>query len=290
MKKWIAMTLALTTAAGLMTGCSSGEESSAGSASSAGDGPVTIEFWHSMGSTTGELIQEIVDEFNASQDEVYVEAIYQGDYTTAGTKLQAAVSGGNAPQVAQIEITSVGMYANAGMLLDLMPFAENDPEFDLDGFYDGVMDFSYYDDQLISLPNGRSVPVLYYNADAFEAAGLGAPETWEDMRAAATALTGDGTYGFGLPVGDSWYYLAMVLTAGGQIYNEEGNNIGFYGEAGTKPLQLWRDMMDEGTLYIPEGEGLLLQRRPAQRVHGGDLRHDHAELRPVPEPGGQQRL
>ena len=79
MKNWIAMTLALTTAAGLMTGCSSGEESSAGSASSAGDGPVTIEFWHSMGSTTGELIQEIVDEFNASQDEVYVEAIYQGD-------------------------------------------------------------------------------------------------------------------------------------------------------------------------------------------------------------------
>lgn len=109
------------------------------------------------------------------------------------------------------------MYANAGMLLDLMPYAENDPDFGLDSFYDGVMDFSYYDGQLISLPNGRSVPVLYYNADAFQAAGLDAPETWDDLRNDAKALTKDGTYGFGLPLGDSWYYLAMVLTAGGQI-------------------------------------------------------------------------
>lgn len=252
MKRLIAFTLAVAACLSLLAGCS-GEIAAATDETAAG-GPVNIEFWHSMGSTTGELIQEIVDEFNASQDEVHVEAIYQGDYTTAGTKLQAAVSGGNAPQVAQIEITSVGMYADAGALLDLTPYAENDPEFDLDGFYDGVMDFSYYNDQLISLPNGRSVPVLYYNADAFAEAGLSALETWDDLRAAATALTGDGVYGFGLPLGDSWYYLAMVLTAGGQVYNEEGNNIGFYGEAGTKPLQLWLDMMDEGTLYLPEGE------------------------------------
>ena len=253
MKRLIASVLASASLLSLLAGCSGGVAPTA-TGESAGDGPVTIEFWHSMGSTTGELLQEIVDEFNASQDDVYVEAIYQGDYTTAGTKLQAAVSGGNAPQVAQIEITSVGMYANAGMLLDLMPYAENDPDFDLDSFYDGVMDFSYYDGQLISLPNGRSVPVLYYNADAFQAAGLDAPETWDDLRNDAKALTKDGTYGFGLPLGDSWYYLAMVLTAGGQIYNAEGNNIGFHDESGTKPLQLWLDMMNEGTLYLPEGE------------------------------------
>lgn len=259
MKRLFAILLSCAMCASLLAGCSGGKSDGDAPASSgnggSSEGPVKIEFWHSMGSSTGELVQEIVDEFNASQNEVYVDCIYQGDYTTAGTKLQAAAAGGNTPNVVQIEITRVGMYASQDMLLDLMPYAENDAEFDLDAMYPGVMDFSYYNDQLVSLPNGRSVPVLYYNADALKTAGFDkAPETWDEFKAASEAVTKDGVYGYGAPLGDSWYYLALMLTAGGQIYNEEGNNIGFHDESGTKPLQMWRDMMDEGCLYIPEGD------------------------------------
>ena len=217
--------------------------------------PVTIEFWHSMGSATGELVQEICDEFNASQDEVIVNCIYQGDYKAAGTKLQAAVSGGNAPHVAQIEITSVGMYAAEDLLLDLKPLDEADDSFDAADMYAGVMDFSWYEDKLVSLPNGRSCPVMYYNADALREAGFEkAPATWEELRAASKAVSKDGKLGYGISLGDSWYYLAMMLTAGGQVYNEEGNDIGFYGEAGEKPLQLWLDMLSDESAFIPEGE------------------------------------
>ena len=77
MKRLIASVLASASLLSLLAGCSGGAAPTA-TGESAGDGPVTIEFWHSMGSTTGELLQEIVDEFNASQDDVYVEAIYQG--------------------------------------------------------------------------------------------------------------------------------------------------------------------------------------------------------------------
>jgi sn-glycerol 3-phosphate transport system substrate-binding protein len=149
------------------------------------------------------------------------------------------------------------MYAAADCLLDLTPYAEADTDFDVNAMYPGVMDFSYYDGKLVSLPNGRSVPVMYYNADALKAAGFDtAPATWDEFREAAKATTdaANGVYGFGCPIGDSWYYLAMMLTAGGQVYNDEGNNIGFYGEAGTKPLQLWLDMASDGSLYLPEGD------------------------------------
>ena len=250
MKKLISLLLVMVMVIGMLAGCgnSAAEEPQA-------EGPIHLEFWHSMGSATGELIQEIVDEFNASQSDIVVEAIYQGDYTTAGTKLQAAVAGGNAPHVVQVEITRVGMYASQDLLLDLTPYAEADPDFDIDAMYPGVMDFSYIDGKLISIPNGRSCPVMYYNADALKAAGFEtAPATWEEMRAASAAVTKDGSMGYGASLGDSWYYLAMMLTAGGQIYNEAGNDIGFYGEAGTKPLQLWLDMIEDGSLYIPEGE------------------------------------
>lgn len=250
MKKLISLLLVMVMVIGMLAGCgnSAAKEPQA-------EGPIKLEFWHSMGSATGELIQEIVGEFNASQSDIVVEAIYQGDYTTAGTKLQAAVAGGNAPHVVQVEITRVGMYASQDLLLDLTPYAEADPDFDIDAMYPGVMDFSYIDGKLISIPNGRSCPVMYYNVDALKAAGFeNAPATWEEMRAASAAVTKDGSMGYGASLGDSWYYLAMMLTAGGQIYNEAGNDIGFYGEAGTKPLQLWLDMIEDGSLYIPEGE------------------------------------
>lgn len=250
MKKLISILLVMVMMVSMLAGCGSAPAEEAQP-----EGPIKLEFWHSMGSATGELIQEIVDEFNASQSDIIVEAIYQGDYTTAGTKLQAAVAGGNAPHVVQVEITRVGMYASQDLLLDLTPYAEADADFDIEAMYPGVMDFSYIDGKLISIPNGRSCPVMYYNADALKAAGFeNAPATWEEMRAASAAVTKDGSMGYGASLGDSWYYLAMMLTAGGQIYNEAGNDIGFYGEAGTKPLQLWLDMIEDGSLYIPEGE------------------------------------
>ena len=249
MKKLLSILLVMVMLLGMMAGCGSSD------VEEQPDGPVKLEFWHSMGSATGELIQEIVDEFNATHSDIIVEAIYQGDYTTAGTKLQAAVAGGNAPHVVQVEITRVGMYASQDLLLDLTPYAEADADFDIDAMYPGVMDFSYIDGKLISIPNGRSCPVMYYNADALRAAGFeNAPATWDELRAASAAVTKDGSMGYGASLGDSWYYLAMMLTAGGQIYNEEGNDIGFYGDAGTKPLQLWLDMIADGSLYIPEGE------------------------------------
>lgn len=266
MKRFASAALAATMMAGTLAGCSGGaEETKAAAAAADNKGaaveaeakaePVTIDFWHSMGSATGELVQEICDEFNASQDEVIVNCIYQGDYSAAGTKLQAAVSGGNAPHVAQIEITSVGMYAAEELLLDLKPFDDADDEFNASDMYAGVMDFSYYEDKLVSLPNGRSCPVMYYNADALKEAGFEtAPSTWEELRAASKAVSKDGKLGYGISLGDSWYYLAMMLTAGGQVYNEEGNDIGFYGEAGEKPLQLWLDMLADESAFIPEGE------------------------------------
>ena len=139
--------------------------------------------------------------------------------------------------------------------MDLAPFDEADDEFNAEDMYAGVMDFSWYDGKLVSLPNGRSCPVMYYNADALKAAGFEkAPETWDELRAASKAVCKDGSLGYGISLGDSWYYLAMMLTAGGQVYNEEGNGIGFAGEAGEKPLQLWLDMLADGSAFIPEGE------------------------------------
>ena len=80
---------------------------------------------------------------------------------------------------------------------------------------------------------------MYYNVDALKAAGFEtAPATWEELRNASKAVTKDGAKGYGISLGDSWYYLAMMLTAGGQVYNDAGNGIGF-AAAGEAASEAW---------------------------------------------------
>ncbi len=108
--------------------------------------------------------------------------------------------------------------------------------FDLDDFMPGLLDASYYDGELIALPHSRSLPVLYYNKDRLPQAGVeNPPETWDELKETAKALTGDGVYGYSCPL-DQWYYTSLVMNAGGTIYNEDETAIGFNNESGTASL------------------------------------------------------
>lgn len=221
----------------------------------ADDKKVEIEFWHCMGASNGELIQELTDSFNESQDKIHVKAVHQGSYTEASTKLQAALSAGDAPVVAQMEIGSLGLFADSGLLVNLQEYVDED-EFDLDDFMPGLLDASYYDDELIALPHSRSLPVMYYNKDKFTEAGLDVnnpPQTWEELKETAAVLTKDGTYGYSCPL-DQWYYCSLMMNAGGNIYNEDSTGIGFNDETGTAPLELWKEMIEAGTMHIPSGQ------------------------------------
>ena len=239
-----------------LPGCGSGAEESAPAGESGeaqSDEKIEIEFWHCMGSSNGELIEQITEAFNESQDKIYVKAVQQGSYTEASTKMQAALAAGEAPVVAQMEIGSLGVFADSGQLVDLQKYVDAE-DFDLDDFMPGLLDASYYDGALIALPHSRSLPVLYYNKDQFAAAGIeNPPETWDELKTTAAALTTDTVYGYSCPL-DQWYYTSLMMNAGGTIYNEEETGIGFNNEAGTAPLYLWKDMIAEGTMHVPSGQ------------------------------------
>lgn len=218
-------------------------------------GPQTIEFWHSAGGGRGRVLEAMVERFNALDNGVTVQATFQGSYYDMGAKLQAAVASGEDPEVVQLEIGRIGLYAFAGELVDLEPYFKEDGE-KTEDFIPGLMNYSYYDGKLISLPHGRSTPLFYYNKDMFKVAGLDpekAPATWDELALYAQKLSSGGVYGFSVPI-DSWYYLSMVMAAGGDLFNDEENNIGFAGPLGAKPLHFWLDLIGKGYMHVPPGQ------------------------------------
>ena len=78
----------------------------------------TLTFWHAMGGTNGEVLQQIVDDFNASQDEIEIKAEYQGTYDDTITKLKAAMqSDSGLPDVCQMyDVGTKFMYDSGAVI------------------------------------------------------------------------------------------------------------------------------------------------------------------------------
>lgn len=232
-----------------------GEDSEPSNSAEAADGKVDLTYWYAWGDKIGENNQNLVKQFNESQDEIHVTAEFQGTYDELHAKTQAAFAAGNAPEVTQNEIASMGVFAKSGMTQNLTSFIEGDGEIDMDDFNPGLMGNSYVDGNIHGLPYLRSTPILYMNKTLAEEVGLdpAGPETWEDFKEYARTFT-DGNGRVGMSAGiDMWIYEALIAQAGGAPMNEDYTEVTFNSEAGVEAFDLWRDMVGEGTLKLTAG-------------------------------------
>jgi sn-glycerol 3-phosphate transport system substrate-binding protein len=211
-----------------------------------------IDFWYSLPGASGEVVNALVDEYNASQDEIKVNATFQGDYYENHAKVMSSIAAGNQPDVTMVEIASIGAFADAGALEDLSKYGDDK---DMNDFIPGLMGNSYWNDTLYALPFNRSTPILYLNKNMLEAAGLDAtgPKTWDELQEYARALTKDDKIGFSTPV-DIWFYEALVFENGGNILSEDGKKPLFNSDEAVEPVVLWQDMIKEGIMKLPPGE------------------------------------
>lgn len=155
---------------------------------------IEIRFWHSMAGALGERLDELVARFNASQAEYRVTANLKRGYEDMASAALGARLAGHAPHVIQVP------EAAAGSLLEMKHafrpvyevMAEAGERLDSKSFYSPIAaSFRDRRDRLVALPFNTTVPVLFYNRDAFAKAGLDparAPRTWREVQAAALAL------------------------------------------------------------------------------------------------------
>ena len=140
----------------------------------------TITFWHAMGGTNGEVLQQIVDDFNASQDEIEIKAEYQGTYDDTITKLKAAMqSDSGLPDVCQMYDVGTKFMYDSGSVIPVEDKFES-TGYDKSSVMDVISSYYTVDGKQYAMPFNVSTPMLYYNKDVFEAAGLD-PETKHEI-------------------------------------------------------------------------------------------------------------
>ncbi len=167
-----------------------------------------ISWWHAMTDATAERLEKMAADFNASQSDYKVVPVFKGNYTETMTGAVAAFRAKKQPHIVQVfEVGTASMMAAKGAVYPVEQLMKDaGVEFDKSDYLPAVL--SYYQStsgQQLSLPFNSSSPVLWYNKEAFEKAGVEAvPATWNEMKSASEKLVAAG-YKCGFSVGwQSW--------------------------------------------------------------------------------------
>lgn len=189
-KKWLSFTLTAG-AALLLAACGGGNEEASDNNTGTDGGKVSIEFWSFWGSgLRRDAIEEIIEDFNTSQDEIEVEYVYQ-PWGDIWTKSLASIAAGDPPDVIVQDINSVQQRAEAEQSTNIQEYIEQDGNEMESTFYPHLWETVFYEDNAYALPFNTDTQVLFYNKDAFEEAGLDPetpPATWEELEEYARAL------------------------------------------------------------------------------------------------------
>ncbi|SDF02967.1 ABC transporter substrate-binding protein [Limimaricola pyoseonensis] len=191
---------------------------------------VTLQFWDNQQTESGlsQYQQEAVDRFMQENPEIRVE-VTTIPYPEYQQRLLTAVQGGNAPDIATLDQIWTGAFAAAGALVPLDERAEA-AGVSRDAFFGGAWDSAVYEDGLYGIPFNVDVwQFSFFNRALLEEAGV-APErlaTFEGLREAAEALSGEGRFGVGLfgHQGEDTVVVAnsFIFSNGGQVLAEDGS-------------------------------------------------------------------
>lgn len=180
----------------IATGCSAGDDAG---------GPVELTFWHGYTEADGDVLEGIVDDFNASQDDITITTEVK-TWASIDDSLLTALSAGEGPDIVAMPAERLPVYADKGAFQELDDFYASDSS-NTANLVEGAVSMTEVDGAKYGVPTGFVPLAVYYNTALFETAGVtAAPTTWDEWVATSQQLTvdenGDGTpeqYGTVLP-------------------------------------------------------------------------------------------
>ena len=215
--------------------------------------PITIIWWHALEDQYSELVNEVVDGFNASQDLVTVEAQYIGAYKDVNEALVAAHAAGTGlPAVCVANTDYVASYGAGGVFENLDPYIAA-TGYDVEDFSTGLLTSSQYEGKQVALPFLHSTQVIYYNKTLADENNITVPTKIEDFEAFLQAgAAACGGYGTVVPGWDQWYFETLYLNEGVDIITGD-NTCDLDSDTAVGVTNMIKGWCDNGLAYLATG-------------------------------------
>lgn len=193
-----------------------------------------ISWWHAMTGANAEVVDKISKDFNASQSDYEIVPVFKGTYPETLNAGIAAFRAGQSPDIMQVFDVGTGvMMAAEGAIKPVAEVLEGAGlKFDKSQYLPGIVGYySKPDGTMLSFPYNSSSPILYYNKDIFQKAGLDVnnpPKTWNEVWDAAKKIKASGA----APCGYTSTWLTWIHTENFAAWNNISWATGENGLAG----------------------------------------------------------
>ncbi len=158
--------------------------------------PVTVTVWDYYGKEVTPFTPDALAAFQAEYPWITVDR-QDLDWDTFLDKLDVAVSSGEGPDLATLDMTWIPTLASNGVLQGLNGLSggtiNGQPITDV--YSAGPVEAMTYNGDYVTMMYDFDAYALYYRADLFEQKGIAVPKTWDELRAAAKALAEDSERG-----------------------------------------------------------------------------------------------
>lgn len=254
-KKVIASMLALSMIAGTSSAVFAAENTTAEMADASEVDGTTISFWHSMGGVNGEALDTLVKQFNEENEYgITVDAQYQGEYDDSLNKLKSAQIGNMGADLVQVYEIGTRFMIDSGWIVPMQEMIDGDG-YDLSQIEPNLAAYYTIDNELYSMPFNSSTPILYYNKDMFEKAGITeVPDSLEGIGEIGQQLLDNGGAGEAMSMGIYGWFFEQLISKQGLEYANNGNGrkeaataVAFDKNGAAKNiLTVWKDLNDKG--------------------------------------------
>lgn len=222
-----------------------------------------ISFWHSMGGVNGQAIDTLVKKFNDENEYgITVKAQYQGEYDDSLNKLKSAQIGNMGADLVQVYEIGSRFMIESGWITPMQQMVDAD-SYDLSQIEPNLAAYYTIDNQLYSMPFNSSTPIMYYNKEMFEKAGITEiPDSLEGIEAVGEKLLNEGGAGQVISLGIYGWFFEQFIGKQGLEYANNGNGrteaataVAFDSNgAAANILTAWKSLYDKG--YAPNvGKG-----------------------------------
>lgn len=223
---------------------------------------LTMYYPVAVGGPLTKVVDGMVSDFMAENPDIKVNAIYAGNYNDARIKALAALESGEPAQLSVMFSIDLNELRELDAIVPFDEVVKTDEEKAwLNSFYPSLMENGTSVGKTWGIPFQRSTIVMYYNKDAFKAAGLdpdSPPATWDELVDAGKKLTTDDGSQWGMMIPSTgypyWMFGALAMQNGEVLMNGSGDTSYFDKPGVVEALNFWKDLgskhkvMPEGTI------------------------------------------
>ena len=243
--------------------------------------PVTITFYHTMGSNLTAVLDAYIPEFNKLFPNITVNYTSVGGYDDVRDQIAQELTVGNQPNIAYCYSDHVALYnlAKAVTTLDdLIASKETVTHADgttetlgltdeqiadfIEGYYNEGKQFG--DGLMYSMPMSKSTEVLYYNKTFFDQNNIAVPTTWEEMEQVCAQIKAIDPNS--IPLGydsEANWFITMTEQYGSPYTSATGEHFLFDNDQNKAFIKMFNDWYNKGylttqTLYGAYTSGLFV--------------------------------